>query len=351
MKNIRKIKLKMKKLFKASDRFLNSSINKIFTSWRFIICLLITIFLLYYFPDKSTQDAELIIRLTGITSAIFSGILIGYLTSFSIQLRREKWDRIPRIAELTQKVHSYRRLLKLLMDETDFWKNDLHSYMQNQYKNITYFDVHELVNSAGYLRANTKKYFDDKNHGNIKQLFLEIRALVGSKSFDRTLMYDFNTLEFYKPSIITKWLEHQCGNGFWFFLIEHKSSFLAKVDFTVFSKENLIYAKTQAKRINKSRFKKFNLNPTDLAEVSEYMIHEVFQNLHLYQQRQLVPFPKEYKTLYLLLSAIILTGVIIPIACLIFGLDKLSIVYLPIFTLGLSIYTILLVYKLMTKEV
>lgn len=56
-----------------------------------------------------------IVRLTALISSIFSGILMAYLTAFSIQKRRERVNDLPEINLLSQKLINAFKIINILM--------------------------------------------------------------------------------------------------------------------------------------------------------------------------------------------------------------------------------------------
>lgn len=324
---------------------MNSLVNKIWKfrsaifsiGFFFVLCDLVEL--------PSQQKLTTALRLTGIVSSIFSGIIIGYLAAFSIQFRREKRERFPVIHELTQQVHNFRRILHILFNHEEFWPENFVNYMKDNYKRLSFFDIREMTNPMGIIKNDVNKYYDDDNFGSLKQLYLEIDSVVAEKHPDQALYSDYDEMIYFRTYIVTKWHRHNCGNGLWYFFDDKFNDFENNFNFLIFRKLTHDSANSLAKKIDEKRFEDFDLSPKNLAELGTYMHSFVFKKLFFYQVKQSEGFPILVSYLYLILTILLLAGVVIPVICLIYELNENYILYSIILTLTIAIYILLTFYS------
>lgn len=323
------------------DARINSLISWLLSHWAEILCLILLIILIDNIPNVTDEKLVVIVRLAAIISSIFSGILIAYLTAFAIQFRREKKDRFPTIHNLTQQVHNFRRILSILTNHREFWDDDFIRYMDSTYKHLTFFDIQKMTNEVGIIMPKVNKFFDDRRHGDIKQLYLEIKSIKLNLIFDSTLYSDYDEMKYFKTKLVRKWVQYECGNGLWYFFDHRYSVFKNRFNFQIFRDVSHEAAQKFAMKIDPDRFKEFKLRPEHLAKLGSYMHGHVFPALLGCQEKQSEHFPRILKYLYVVLCIILLSGVIFPIFGLMYSVGIKMILISVILSTSSAFYIVL----------
>jgi len=334
------------------DTKVEKLINKVFYYWAEILCLGLLIMMISNLSDKESTELVIPLKLSATVSTIFAGILFGYVTAISIQFRREKFDRFPKIHALTQKVHNFRRILNMVLTNQEFWPDNFIDHMRSKYNDISYFELRDMTNSYGTILSSVKDFYGDSKYGEIKQFYLEIRVIVQDDYYrDGSLYSDYEEFKYFHTNLVRKWSEHDCGNGLWYFFEYSLDEFTKYFNFGAFSTHSQANANRLAKQIDSERFKDFNLSALHLSHLGSFMNDHIMNKLLMYQERQVANIPSIVHYSYCILSGLLVFGVILPILLLIYEMSANLIQYCIAITTIISLYIILTFYKRIKKSV
>ena len=124
----------------------------------------------------------------------------------------------------------------------------------------------------------------------------------------------------YNKDIVSKWLEHKCGSGLWYFFGYKYGSFRESLDYnSVFERhqEKII---TLANSIDGEAFEDSSFNEVFLAKLGEYMSKEVIPKLFQFQGRTDKKLPSILRYLYTVFLGLVSFGVLLPLVFLLFNL-------------------------------
>lgn len=171
------------------------------------------------------QNSNETIELISLLSSIMTGIVIAILASKVIQLRQEKISLKPDLWELTRKLHYFRKIIHEFFHNNDFWPQGLPNYVKQNYPNLSYYNVRDIIYVDREISEEARKFIQDEKFGEIiKQAFLEMKSfLLPLRVFDETVYSEFDVDIMYSSSILDKWQEYDCGNMIWY-LFEDKYS-------------------------------------------------------------------------------------------------------------------------------
>ena len=308
-----------------------------------ILCISL-IFLLYQKSNTNTGFQEILqehitlfISISGFTAAI----IMVYLASLAVNLKSSRSSAIEALSKVTEKMHLFREIIEILL-RSKIWLPGLKEYIDEEFEGLTFFDVKEFYKGKSklaieFLQENNQ--FEDTDN-----LYLELKALLMTHPKQKQLTEVIRYPNVYDQEIVSKWIEHKCGSGLWYYFGYKYGDFKEALDFNKVYERHQDKIMTLANTLDHEAFQDSSFNEVFLAKLGEYVSKEVIPKLFQFHDRTARQMPLMVVYLYGIFLSLVLFGVLLPIAHLLFSLPILiliiaiSIVCSVIFFIATSFY-------------
>lgn len=320
----------------------------------FALIIFLSIFLSLYF--KLLNDCNLAKTLELVQSdiltisGILSAIMIAYLTSKVLQFRSEKLSHIPRLTELTQKVHKFRAIANKLI-YSDLWPRGLPSFVNQDYKGLSHFDIREIIFVDAKVTEQATEFTEKNKYGGAANLFLELKTLVSAEiPFDETLYSEFDVPIYYKTDILKKWVRYDCGNGLWYYFSHKYNSY--KEDLRLDNVLSFYYEdiKNLSIQIDKERYKDLEFGEELLAKLGTQFHSSIIPELLRVQLYIDTGVPKIVSYLFIILCNLISFGIVLPLITKIYSLSSIFEITSISVIVALCFYLITSFYSFLKRE-
>lgn len=335
--------------------FLIAAKGYVINKHRNLLSLLILSFalfaiLLYKYHLSNEEDLNTLLNNIFQFSGIFSALLITFIISKIFQIKQEKLERLKEIINLSNRTTDFRRICKILYDEYNFWDKDMRRKMDNDYKNLNYFNLHIDDNKTEETKKLIDKYLDDKNKFGA-DFFLGVRSLLmgSKKSFQLELYDDYDHNITYPLKLISQWYGASSANTFWYYLENKWHSYNTAFNFAALSKADTDLIVALAKKINQKKYESATFSKDLLVAIGNDFETSIFPrlfNLTYYNEQGI---PSTILLLIRILTTTMVFGVFLPLwlsSIRITNLDiKIFASSISIIILSLSIIYFVLSFK------
>lgn len=263
-----------------------------------------------------TDDTSLNTLLNNIFqfSGIYSALLITFIISKIFQVRQEKLERLKEIITLSNKTTDFRRICKILQDESNIWDKVMRNKMDNKYKNLTYFQIHLDIPKTPQIKKLIQNYHEEEdNFGS--DFYLAIKSLLigPQKSFQLELYDDYDHNIVYSLEILSQWYGANSANSFWYYLDDKWHTYNTAFNFSALSKNNQEQIVSLAKKINSKKYESSTFNKDLLVSVGNDFETSIFGRLYTLTYYNEQGIPETLIFLIRILITTILFGVFIPL--------------------------------------
>lgn len=314
---------------------------------------ILCIFLIFFLWEKITKDEDFIGVLED-TSSIFiaisgflAGIIMVYLAFSAVNLKNTRSVAIDHLSKVTQKMHNFRSIIELLL-RSKMWLPGLKEYMDEEFSGLTFFELKEFYKGRSKIAI---EFLEEKHpFEETENLYLELKSLLMTHPKEKKLSENIIYPSIYNKEIVTKWLEHKCSSGLWYFFGYKYGEFKSSLDF------NSVYERHQdkimklANTIDHEAFQDSSFNEIFLAKLGEYMSTEVIPKLVQFQGRTEKKLPSIISYLYLIFLLIVVFGVLLPLAYILLQLSVITLVISFSFTLSILFFITSSFYHFIIKE-
>jgi len=329
-------------------------------NWHIIpaIILVILVYATFKYKNLSLNDAQITnlgnqtIRLSGIVAAI----IIGFISSYVIQIRREKRERLKEIRELTQKVHYFRSIVNHIMHNHGFWLDNSPGHLlsrTSKYSKLIYSDIRPtVVESLSPEISSLKKEFDnDTRLGPMKDLFLELKTLVGDTLLDPTIYSEFETPIRYNLEALLYYVNYNMGNGLYYYF-DHKYAIYSQYfDFHKFISRDKDSILRLCSKIDKERYRDVDFGAKLFSMLGTQFEADVFPKLYELESINDKGLPNILIYLYVILSILLLGGVILPIIVILLDMNPEILLFSIILILATTTYFIISYFGKLNQEI
>lgn len=291
-----------------------------------VVSFALFIILLYQYHLSSEDDLDSLLNNIFQFSGIFSALLITFVISKIFQIKQEKLERLKEIISLSNRTTDFRRICKILYDEQDFWNKDMRCKMDNDYKKLTYFNLHIDDNKTQETKTLIEKYLEDKNKFGA-DFFLGVKSLlIGSKrSFQLELYDDYDHNITYPLKLISKWYGASSANTFWYYLENKWHSYNTAFNFAALSKADTDSIVALAKKINPKKYESSIFNKDLLVAIGNDFETSIFPRLFNLTYFNEQGIPTTILLMIRILIATMLFGVFFPLWLSSVKIDNLNI--------------------------
>ncbi len=279
------------------------------------VCFLIFLHLSHACGYSQKKDTDEAIELISLLSSIIAGIVIAFLASKIIQIRQEKIALKPSLWELTRKLHYFRKIIHEVFYNYDFWPKELPNYIKQNYSDLTYYDVRDIIYVDKEITEEARKFIQDEKFGEIKkQVYLEMKSfLLPLRIFDETVYSEFDVELMYSSSILDKWQEYDCGNMIWYLFENKYNLYEGQFNFNSFPSSKQKEIELLSRKIDKERYENIEFGPDLLGKLGSQIDLDIIPKLNRLQHEFEQGLPKILKFMYSILSSMLLFGVILPV--------------------------------------
>lgn len=308
------------------------------------------IFLLW---EKTTTDTTFSSTLMDVStifisiSGFMATLIMVYLTWAAVSLKNVRTTAIDGLSKITLKMHNFRSIIELLL-RSKMWLSGLQEYIDDEFEGLTFFEVKEFYKGRSKLAI---EFLQESHHyEDTENLYLELKSLLMTNPKEKQIPESIRYPKVYNKDIVSKWLEHKCGSGLWYFFGYKYGSFRESLDYnSVFERhqEKII---TLANSIDGEAFEDSSFNEVFLAKLGEYMSKEVIPKLFQFQGRTDKKLPSILRYLYTIFLGLVSFGVLLPLVFLLFNLPIIVLVVSYSFVISIVFFIATSFYQFVAKE-
>ncbi len=278
-------------------------------------------------------------------SGFLSAIIMIYLAFTVSKIKNHRSSAIDTLSKFTQKMHNFRTIIELLM-RSKMWLSGLQEYIDEEFSGLSFFEVKEFYKGKSKLAI---EFLQESHHyQDTENLYLELKSLLLTSPKEKRIPETIRYPKMYHPDIVSKWLEHKCGSGLWYYFGYKYGDFKESLDYNTVFERHQEKIMTLAQSIDSEIFQDSSFNEVFLAKLGEYMSNEVIPKLFQFQGSTNKKMPSLIRYLYIIFLFIVLFGVLLPLVTLLFNLPIMglilsySIVISTIFFISISFYQFLM---------
>jgi len=298
-------------------------------------------------PDFAIKLSSLSIVFIGI-SGFLSAIIMVYLASAVIGLKGRKKDVVDHLSKITQKMHNFRSIVELLM-QSKMWLPGLKDYIDNEFAGLTFFEVKDFYKGKSKLAIEFLQ--ENQNYADTENLYLELKSLLMTSSKDKRNVGDIHYPSIYQKDIVSKWLEHKCSSGLWYYFGYKFGVYKEALNIEAVFERHQEKIMVLANGIDSEVFEGSSFNEVFLSKLGEYMSKEVMPKLYQIQKNMGNKFPKRMSYLYSIFLFLVLFGVLLPLFFLLFNLPILVLIISFSFVVSVIFYIATTFYQFLSQEI
>lgn len=287
--------------------------------------------LIFLLSQKVTSDTTFATTLREMStifisiSGFLAAIIMVYLAWMAVSLKNVRATAIDSLSKFTRKMHDFRSIIELLL-RSKMWLSGLQEYIDDEFAGLTFFDVKEFYKGKSKLAI---EFLQEHHHfEDTENLYLEMKSLLMTNPREKHIPDNIRYPKMYDKEMVSKWLEHKCGSGLWYYFGYKFGSFKESLDYTSVFERHQEKIMTLANSIDSEAFEDSSFNEVFLAKLGEYMSKEVIPKLVQVQGRTAKQMPSIIIYLYTIFIILTIAGVLLPLVFLLFNL--------PIMTLAIS---------------
>ena len=318
-----------------------------------ILSGILCIALIFLLKQKVTTDVTFVLTLTNITTVFISisgflaAIIMIYLAWVAVGLKNLRTTAIDSLSKITLKMHSFRSILDLLM-RSKMWLPGLQEYIDDEFEGLTFFDVKEFYKGKSKLAI---EFLQENHHyQDTENLYLEMKSLLMTSPREKQIPENIRYPKMYNRDMVTKWLEHKCGSGLWYYFGYKFGDFKESLDYSSVFERHQEKIMTLAHTIDSEAFEDSSFNEVFLAKLGEYMSKEVIPKLVQVQGRTDKQMPSIIRYLYSLFLILALSGVLLPLLFILFNLPIITLVVSYSVVISVIFFIAISFYQFVMKE-
>ncbi len=295
------------------------------------------------FVETLNDVASIFISISGFLSAL----IMIYLVSSAMGLKTNRETVVDNLSRITQKMHNFRSIIELLL-RSKIWLPGLKEYIDDEFAGLNFFEVKEFYKGKSKLAIEflqeTHHYQDTEN------LYLELKSLLMTNPREKSIPENIPYPKVYGKDIVEKWLEHKCGSGLWYYFGYKYGVFKDALDYNNVFERHQEKIMTLANAIDSKEFEDSSFNEVFLSKLGEYMANEVIPKLYQFREKMDQKMPRMIRYLYIVFLLLVLSGVLLPLAYLLFSLSVLTIIISFSLVVGIIFFLSISLYPFLMRE-
>jgi hypothetical protein len=309
--------------------------------------------LIFFLQQKIASDISFATTLADLSSIFLSlsgflaAIIMIYLAWVAINMKNTRSLAIDSLSKITQKMHSFRTIIDILM-RSKMWLPGLKEYIDDEFAGLNFFEVKEFYKGKSKLAI---EFLQESHHyEDTENLYLEMKSLLMTSPRDKAIPESIKFPRMYNKDMVSKWLEHKCGSGLWYYFGYKFGSFKEALNYEAVFERHQEKIMTLANSIDSQAFEDSSFNEVFLAKLGEYMSKEVIPKLFQVQGRTDKQMPTIVKFLYSIFLALVLAGVLLPLLFLLFSLPIIALVISYSVVISIIFFIAISFYQFVMKE-
>jgi hypothetical protein len=315
-----------------------------------LLCIALS-FLLW---QKTTSNPDFTLQLTSLStvfisiSGFLSAIIMVYLAASALGLKSNRNEAVNDLSIVTQKMHNFRSIIELLM-QSKMWLPGLKEYIDEEFSGLTFFDVKEFYKGKSKLAI---EFLQEKhNYADTENLYLELKSLLMTSPREKTIPENISFPKSYNKDIVSKWLEHKCSSGLWYYFGYKFGIYKDALDINAVYERHQDKIMALANTIDSEVFEDSSFNEVFLSRLGEYMSKEVMPKLYQFQEEIGGKIPRIIRYLYTIFLFLVLFGVILPLLFLLFSLPIILLIISFSFVVSTIFFISTTFYQFLSKEI
>lgn len=294
-----------------------------------VISGLLCIALIFLLWEKAVSEESFAATLSSVTSVFIAisgflaAIIMVYLAAAAFNLKTTRKTAIDALSKITQKMHHFRSIIELLLN-SKMWLAGLKEYIDEEFAGLTFFEVKEFYKGKSKLAIEFLQ--EHHNFQDTETLYLELKSLLMTDPKEKKLPENISYPRVYNKEIVTKWIEHKCGSGLWYYFGYKYGDFKQSLDYNAVFERHQDKIMTLANTIDNEAFQDSSFNEVFLAKLGEYMNKEVIPKLYQVQGNTEKSLPGLMLYLYFIFLFLVIFGILLPIAQLLFTLPIITLI-------------------------
>ncbi|MEZ4779832.1 MAG: hypothetical protein R2786_10665 [Flavobacteriaceae bacterium] len=256
-------------------------------------------------------------------SGFLAAIIMVYLAAASLNLKTTRKTAIDALSKVTQKMHHFRNIIEILLN-SKMWLAGLKEYIDEEFAGLTFFEVKEFYKGKSKLAIEFLQ--EHHNFQDTETLYLELKSLLMTDPKEKKLPENISYPRVYSKDIVSKWIEHKCGSGLWYYFGYKYGDFKQSLDYNSVFERHQDKIMTLANTIDNEAFQDSSFNEVFLAKLGEYMNNEVIPKLYQVQGTTEKSLPGMMLYLYFIFLFLVIFGILLPIAQLLFNLPLITLI-------------------------
>ncbi|MCB0456171.1 MAG: hypothetical protein R2776_06750 [Flavobacteriaceae bacterium] len=280
-------------------------------------------------------------------SGFLAAIIMVYLAAAALNLKTTRKTAIDALSKITQKMHHFRNIIELLLN-SKMWLAGLKEYIDEEFAGLTFFEVKEFYKGKSKLAIEFLQ--EHHNFQDTETLYLELKSLLMTDPKEKKLPENISYPRVYNKDIVSKWIEHKCGSGLWYYFGYKYGDFKQSLDYNSVFERHQDKIMTLANTIDNEAFQDSSFNEVFLAKLGEYMNKEVIPKLYQVQGSTEKSLPGMMLYLYFIFLFLVIFGILLPIAQLLFNLPLITLIISFSFVSSTLFFIAISFYQYIIKE-
>ncbi len=296
------------------------------------------------FVEQLSNLATLFIGISGFTAAL----IMLYLAIATMRITSKKDAALDNLRGITQKMHHFRNIIELLY-RSKMWLTGLKEYIDDEFEGLTFFEVKEFYKGKSKLAIEFLQ--ENNSFEDTENLYLEMKSLLITSPRDKRVPENIVYPTSYSKDIVSKWLEHKCGSGLWYYFGYKYGIFKEALDLEAVFERHQEKIMLLANSIDSEHFEDSSFNEVFLSRLGEYMNKEVVPKLFQFQDNLGKGLPTIMRYLYAIFLAMALFGVLLPLFFLLFNLPLITLIISFSFVVSTIFFIATTFYQFLNREV
>ncbi|KAA3623269.1 MAG: hypothetical protein DWP94_06375, partial [Flavobacterium sp.] len=296
------------------------------------------------FVQNLTDFSTIFISISGFLSAI----IMVYLASAAVSMKNTKEIVVDQLSKITQQMHNFRSIIELLL-RSKMWLPGLKEYIDDEFEGLNFFEVKEFHKGKSKLAIEFLQ--ENHNYQDTENLYLEMKSLLMTSPKDKKIPENISYPRVYDQEIVKKWLEHKCGSGLWYYFGYKYGVFKEALDYNAVFERHQEKIMTLANAIDSEYFEDSSFNEVFFSKLGEYMTKEVIPKLFQFQEKSSQNLPSIIRYLYAIFLLLVLFGLLLPLAFLLFSLPVILLIGSYAFVISVIFFIATTFYQFLFRDI
>lgn len=296
------------------------------------------------FAQNLTDFSTIFISISGFLSAI----IMVYLASAAISLKNTKEIVVDQLSKITQQMHNFRSIIEILL-RSKMWLPGLKEYIDDEFEGLNFFEVKEFYKGKSKLAIEFLQ--EHHNYQDTENLYLEMKSLLMTSPKEKKIPESISYPRVYDQEIVQKWLEHKCGSGLWYYFGYKYGVFKEALDYNAVFERHQEKIMTLANAIDSEYFEDSSFNEVFFSKLGEYMTKDVIPKLFQFQEKSGKNMPGMIRYLYFIFLSLVLFGLLLPLAFLLFSLPVIALIGSYAFVISVIFFIATTFYQFLFRDI